>query len=326
MPEGVADLGRPATDGEVAAWDIDVRPDFVGLPSGSGDVWEGEEIWLAQCASCHGDFGDSNEIFAPLVLGNITEEDIATGRVASLTDPAVTRTTLMKVPTLSTLWDYIYRAMPWNAPKTLSPDEVYGLVAYILNLGYLVEDDFVLSDTNMAETQARMPNRNGMSLDHGMWSVSGLPDVSGSSCITDCDVAITVTSSLPAYAMNAHGNLAEQVRGWGPYPGLWTETVTDAEPAQIARASDVAEVAMAPEAALSAGGCSGCHQMAGQLVGPGFDAIRARYAGQEHAAYLRDKIVNGGAGVWGAMPMPPMPTMADDALQQIVAWLTSGGE
>jgi cytochrome c len=326
MPEGVADLGRPATDGEVAAWDIDVRPDFVGLPSGSGDVWEGEEIWLAQCASCHGDFGDSNEIFAPLVLGNITEEDIATGRVASLTDPAVTRTTLMKVPTLSTLWDYIYRAMPWNAPKTLSPDEVYGLVAYLLNLGYLVEDDFVLSDTNMAETQARMPNRNGMSLDHGMWSVSGLPDVSGSSCITDCDVAITVTSSLPAYAMNAHGNLAEQVRGWGPYPGLWTETVTDAEPAQIARASDVAEVAMAPEAALSAGGCSGCHQMAGQLVGPGFDAIRARYAGQEHAAYLRDKIVNGGAGVWGAMPMPPMPTMADDTLQQIVAWLTSGGE
>jgi cytochrome c len=303
-----------------------VRPDFVGLPSGSGDVWEGEEIWLAQCASCHGDFGDSNEIFAPLVLGNITEEDIATGRVASLTDPAVTRTTLMKVPTLSTLWDYIYRAMPWNAPKTLSPDEVYGLVAYILNLGYLVEDDFVLSDTNMAETQARMPNRNGMSLDHGMWSVSGLPDVSGSSCITDCDVAVTVISSLPAYAMNAHGNLAEQVRGWGPYPGLWTETVTDAEPAQIARASDVAEVAMAPEAALSAGGCSGCHQMAGQLVGPGFDAIRARYAGQEHAAYLRDKIVNGGAGVWGAMPMPPMPTMADDALQQIVAWLTSGGE
>jgi cytochrome c len=326
MPEGVADLGRPATDGEVAAWDIDVRPDFVGLPSGSGDVWEGEEIWLAQCASCHGDFGDSNEIFAPLVLGNITEEDIATGRVASLTDPAVTRTTLMKVPTLSTLWDYIYRAMPWNAPKTLSPDEVYGLVAYLLNLGYLVEDDFVLSDTNMAETQARMPNRNGMSLDHGMWSVSGLPDVSGSSCITDCDVAVTVISSLPAYAMNAHGNLAEQVRGWGPYPGLWTETVTDAEPAQIARASDVAEVAMAPEAALSAGGCSGCHQMAGQLVGPGFDAIRARYAGQEHAAYLRDKIVNGGAGVWGAMPMPPMPTMADDALQQIVAWLTSGGE
>ena len=326
LPEGLADLGRPATESELAAWDIDVRPDFVGLPPGSGDVWAGEEIWLAQCASCHGDFGDSNEIFAPLVLGNITEEDIAAGRVASLTDPGVTRTTLMKVPTLSTLWDYIYRAMPWNAPKSLSPDEVYGLVAYLLNLGYVVDDDFVLSDTNMAETQARMPNRNGMSLDHGLWSVSGLPDVSGSSCITDCDVATTVTSSLPAYAMNAHGNLAKQVRDWGPYPGLWTDTVTDADPNQIAMAGGAAEVAMAPEAALSAGGCSACHQMAGQLVGPGFDAIRTKYAGQKHAAYLRDKIVNGGTGVWGSLPMPPMPAVADDALQQIVAWLTSGEE
>ena len=322
LPEGLEVLGRPATKGEVSAWNIDVRPDFAGLPPGSGDVWAGEEIWLAQCASCHGDFGDSNEIFAPLVLGNITEEDIATGRVASLADPAVTRTTLMKVPTLSTLWDYIYRAMPWNTPKSLTPDEVYALVAYLLNLGYVVDDDFVLSDTNMAETQARMPNRNGMSLDHGLWSVSGAPDVSGSSCTADCDVAVTVTSSLPAYAMNAHGNLAEQVRDWGPYPGLWTA----AEPEQLAAASTVVDAVLAPEAALTAGGCSGCHQMTGQLVGPGFDAIRAKYAGQEHAAYLRDKIVNGGAGVWGSMPMPPMPAVDDDALQQIVAWLTSGEE
>ena len=322
LPEGLTDLGRPATEGEIAAWDIDVRPDFVGLPPGSGDVRAGEEIWLAQCASCHGDFGDSNEIFAPLVLGNITEEDIATGRVASLTDPAVTRTTLMKVPTLSTLWDYIYRAMPWNTPKSLTPDEVYSLVAYLLNLGYVVDNDFVLSDTNMAETQARMPNRNGMSLDHGLWSVSGAPDVSGSSCTADCDVAVTVTSSLPAYAMNAHGNLAEQVRDWGPYPGLWTA----AEPEQLAAASTVVDAVLAPEAALTACGRSGCHQMTGQLVGPGFDVIRAKYAGQEHAAYLRDKIVNGGAGVWGSMPMPPMLAVDDDALQQIVAWLTSGEE
>ena len=328
LPEGLVDLGRPATESEIAAWDIDVRPDFVGLPPGRGDVWAGEEIWLAQCASCHGDFGDSNEIFAPLVLGNITEEDIATGRVASLTDPAVTRTTLMKVPTLSTLWDYIYRAMPWNTPKSLTPDEVYALVAYLLNLGYVVDDDFVLSDTNMAETQARMPNRNGMSPEHGLWSVSGARDVSGSACTVDCDVAVDVTSSLPAYAMNAHGNLAEQVRDWGPYPGLWTERGKEAaeEPEQVAIAYAVEETALAPEAALNAGGCSGCHQMTGQLVGPGFDAIRTKYPGQEHAAYLRDKIVNGGAGVWGSMPMPPMPAVDDDALEQIVAWLTSGEE
>ncbi len=130
-------------------------------------------------------------------------------------DPAITRTTLMKVPTLSTLWDYIYRAMPWNAPKSLTPDEVYALLAYILNLGYVVEDDFVLSDANIRLVQQRMPNRNGMTRDHGLWSVSGSPDVLGHTCLSDCVVDTAVTSSLPAYAMNAHGNLAEQVRGLG---------------------------------------------------------------------------------------------------------------
>ena len=320
VPEGVETLGRPATDTEVIAWDIDVRPDFLGLPPGSGDVWQGEETWLAQCASCHGDFGDSNEIFAPLVLGNITEDDIETGRVAALQDSAVTRTTLMKVATLSTLWDYIFRAMPWNAPKSLTHDEVYGLVAYLLNLGYVVEDDFVLSDSNIAATQALMPNRNGMSREHGLWSVRGEPDVTGSSCVRECDVGTAVISSLPDYAMNAHGNLAEQTRDWGPYPGLWTA------PDNMASDPAVTEVAAAPDAALNAGGCSGCHQISGQLVGPGFEAIKERYAGEGHRAYLRDKIVNGGVGVWGSVPMPPMPAVDDDALQQIVAWLTSGDD
>jgi len=314
---GLGEIGRIATEAELKAWDIDVRPDFMGLPPGSGDVWQGEEIWLEKCAACHGDFGDSNEIFAPIVLGNITEQDIATGRVAALEDPAVARTTLMKVATLSTLWDYIYRAMPWNAPKTLSPDEVYALLAYILNLGYIVDDDLVLSDANIEEIQLRMPNRNGMTQEHGLWSVTGEPDVNGDSCDTACEVDVAVTSSLPGYALNAHGNLAEQVRDWSPYPGLWTspEPMTGT---QAAAADDTS-----PETLLSQSGCTACHQMAGQLVGPGFDAIRARYAGEENAAYLSQKIVNGGAGVWGAMPMPPMPGLNSDTLERIVVWLTT---
>ncbi len=149
-PEGVDGLGRPATDSEVVAWDIDVRPDFARSAPGSGDVWAGEEIWLAQCASCHGDFGDSNEIFAPLVLGYITEDDIETGRVARVAGLCRYAHNADESRHLSTLWDYIFRAMPWNAPKSLTHDEVYGLVAYYLNLGYVVEDDFVLSDSNIA--------------------------------------------------------------------------------------------------------------------------------------------------------------------------------
>ena len=162
-------IGRTATPKEIKAWDIDVRADFKGLPKGAGTVAQGQDVWEAKCASCHGVFGESNEVFSPLI-GGTTKDDIRTGRVARLTDPAFPgRTTLMKVATLSTLWDYIHRAMPWTAPKTLKPDEVYAVTAFMLNLGGLVPDDFTLSDKNMAEVQQRMPNRNGMSTEHGLW-------------------------------------------------------------------------------------------------------------------------------------------------------------
>src|SRR5512141_1138672 len=118
-------VGRDATPREVAAWDIDVRPDFKGWPPGSGSVAKGMEVWEAKCASCHGVFGESNEVFSPLV-GGTTKEDVKTGRVARLNDRSFPgRTTLMKVPTVSTLWDYINRAMPWNTPKSLTVEEVY---------------------------------------------------------------------------------------------------------------------------------------------------------------------------------------------------------
>ena len=117
-------VGRAATPKEVAAWNIDVRPDFKGLPKGSGSVANGLEVWEAKCASCHGVFGESNEVFAPLI-GGTTKDDVKTGRVARLNDNSFPgRTTLMKVSSISTVWDYINRAMPWNAPKSLTHDEI----------------------------------------------------------------------------------------------------------------------------------------------------------------------------------------------------------
>src|SRR5438477_1504593 len=178
-------IGRAATTAEIAAWDIDVRPDFKGLPPGSGSVAEGQKVWDAKCASCHGTFGESNEVFTPLV-GGTTAQDVKTGRVAALTKPDVARTTLMKLSTVSTLWDYVRRAMPWNAPKSLTTNEVYAVVAYLLNLGDILPDDFVLSDRNIAEAQARLPNRNGMTRDHGLWGVKGKPDVANAACMNDC--------------------------------------------------------------------------------------------------------------------------------------------
>lgn len=232
-------IGRPATPAEVSAWDIDVRPDFTGLPKGQGSVEQGQGIWDSRCAMCHGTFGESNEVFTP-VVGNTTSNDLQTGRVASLIDNKTPqRTTLMKVATVSTLWDYIYRAMPWYAPRSLTVDETYAVLAYILNLGEIVPDDFVLSHDTIRTVQRRMPNRNGMTRQHGLWTVDGKPDVQGESCMSDCRPFVVIGSVLPDYARNAHGNLAEQNRRWGPFRGVdTTRPPLSVLPVDAARACD----------------------------------------------------------------------------------------
>ena len=112
QPSGI---GRAATPAEIAAWDIDVRGDLKGLPPGSGSVSRGEVVWEAKCASCHGSFGESNQFFPPLI-GGVTAEDIKAGRVAGLAKGGEQRSTVMKLSKISTLWDYINRAMPRQAP------------------------------------------------------------------------------------------------------------------------------------------------------------------------------------------------------------------
>jgi cytochrome c551/c552 len=320
-PERFPGIGRDATPAEVKAWDIDVRPDFQGLPAGSGSVKAGMAVWEGKCASCHGVFGESNEVFNPLV-GGTTAEDIKTGRVANLrrTDyPG--RTTLMKVPTVSTLWDYINRAMPWNAPKSLSTEEVYAVTAYLLNLGGIVEDDFVLSDRNIAQVQQRMPNRHGMKTDHAMWpgtefKGSRRPDVNGSACMSGCAVDAKVVSMLPDHARSAHGNLAEQNRLVGAQRGADTARAPGQAPTPQASAA-----AAMPVQLLQKNSCIACHAPDRTLVGPSWADIARKHAGQ--VDYLVTKIRAGGAGVWGSIPMPPQAVEARE-LRTIAEWLSAG--
>ena len=210
-------IGRAATPKELAAWDIDVRPDFKGLPPGAGSVAMGMAVWEGKCASCHGIFGESNEVSSPLA-GGTTKDDVKTGRAARLTDAAFPgRTTLMKVATVSTLWDYIHRAMPWKSPKSLKPDEVYAVTAFLLNLGGVLPDDFTLSELNIAEVQKLLPNRNGMTTDHGLWpgrsiGNGGKADVSAVACMKDCSGEPKLVSLPPDVARNAPGKLADQNR------------------------------------------------------------------------------------------------------------------
>lgn len=324
-------IGRHATMAEVAAWDIDVRPDFKGLPKGSGSVQKGQEIWEAKCASCHGTFGESNEIFTP-IAGGTTKDDVKTGRVASLSDmKQPQRTTLMKVPTVSTLWDYIYRAMPWNAPRSLTPDDTYALVAFILSLGEIVPDDFVLSNTNIAEV--KMPNRNGMTTKHGFWNVTGKPDVNGSSCMKNCVQFVQIGSTLPDFARNAHDNIADQNRMYGPYRGADTTKPPLAKlPGPtgegLKHAADTQSSAKkGPAALFQSENCAACHAPNAKLVGPSIADISKKYEGQKGAVeQLMAKVKAGGAGVWGSIPMPPQAQLSDEDRKTLVVWMLSGGK
>ncbi|CAM8619889.1 Cytochrome c-like domain containing protein [Oxalobacteraceae bacterium] len=213
-------VGRSATAREIQAWNIDVRPDFKGLPKGTGTVLQGQQVWDAKCASCHGTFGELTQMSGPIV-GGTTAEDSRTGRVAALSNPnTVLRSAIMKVPTLSTLWDYLYRAMPWNAPKSLSVDATYAVTAYILNLAEIVPEDFSLSDENIKTIQERMPNRNGMTRAHGLSTVKGTPDVANTDCMKDCSGKVTVHATIAEDALHSHGDLSLQNRRFGSVRGL----------------------------------------------------------------------------------------------------------
>ncbi len=318
-------IGRAATPKEVAAWDIDVRPDFKGLPPGRGTVAQGQEVWEAKCAGCHGIFGESNEVFSPIV-GGTTREDVKTGHVARLRDPAYPqRTTLMKLSQLSTLWDYINRAMPWTAPKSLTTDEVYAVTAYILHLGEILPADFTLSDRNMREVQALLPNRNGVTTAHAKWpgpefGARRKPDVQGDACMRDCTAEPSIASYLPDHARNAHGNLAQQQRLVGPQRG--SDTAPKAVPPS---AQQVAAAAATPvRDLLQKNVCLACHQVEGKLVGPAFRDIAARHAGRADLKdYLVGRIRQGGVGTWGTIPMPAQSIDEADA-QAIATWLAAG--
>ena len=331
------DMGRAPTPAEIKAWDIDVRPDFKGLPKGSGSVALGEQVWEAQCASCHGVFGESNEVFTPIV-GGTTLADIERGRVKNLEQGSTfpQKTTMMKVATVSTLWDYINRAMPWNAPKSLKVDEVYGVVAYILNLANVVPADHVLSDQNIAEVQKRMPNRNGMVFYEPLWRVDGQGDVKNVACMKDCPTDAKVRSSLPGFARDAHGNIQEQNRVVGPVRGADTTKPPPSAPLtqRVAVAAPVAAPVVAPaagtapaKALLNQHSCTACHGINSKIVGPGFNEVAAKHHGKAGVqAYLVEKIKQGSTGVYGAIPMPAQPQVSDADAAAIAAWIATGAK
>ena len=142
------DLGRPATPEEIAAWDISIGPDGAGLPPGSGTPQQGEAVYAAKCLPCHGEKGSGKP------------NDQLVGGLGTLTgDQTPVKTVGSFWPYATTLFDYVRRAMPFNAPRSLSNDDVYAVCAYILQLNDIISEGTVMNAQTLAKVH--MPNRDG---------------------------------------------------------------------------------------------------------------------------------------------------------------------
>jgi cytochrome c len=159
-------LGRQATEREIAGWDIDVPPDGAGLPSGAGSVTEGKKVYQSQCQSCHGAKGEGGPM------------NRLVGGQGTLASDSPVKTVGSYWPDATTFYDYVYRAMPFNSPQTLTPDETYAVTAYILHLNGIVEADTTLDASSLPKIS--MPNRDGFK------SPDPRPDVSATVCMNSC--------------------------------------------------------------------------------------------------------------------------------------------
>ncbi len=145
-------LGHLATPQQVAAWNVDVDPRGRGLPAGSGTAVQGAAVYAERCAVCHGANGQGAGIF-PQLIGRDPRSGFPFGR-----DPRLPRTIGNYWPYATTLYDYIHRAMPFTAPGSLTPEQTYGVVAYLLARNEIIPDTAVMDARTLPAI--RMPARD----------------------------------------------------------------------------------------------------------------------------------------------------------------------
>lgn len=267
--EAAYNLGRAALPEEVAAWNVDVLPDGRGLPEGSGDVWTGEELFVENCAACHGDFAEGVDNW-PVLAGGFD----------TLANADPVKTVGSYWPYLSTVWDYTHRSMPFGNAGSLSADDTYAIVAYILYSNNLVDDDFALSHENFLDVE--MPNAGGFVVDdraereYAQWS--------GEPCMENCKetVEITMRATFLDVTPEEEGTQEEAA----------VQEVIEETPIESEMAPDAPQEAEVVEAdldpALVAAGegafrqCRACHQVgedARNGTGPQLNGILGRTVG-----------------------------------------------
>jgi cytochrome c len=287
-------LGRPALPEEIAAWDVAVLPDGTGLRPGRGSVLDGEELWVDNCAACHGDFGEGAGAW-PVIAGG----------QGTLTRERPVKTVGSYWPYLSTVWDYVHRSMPFGQAQTLSVDDTYAIVAYILYANGLVEDDFELSHENFLEV--RLPNEGGFYIDDR--DAVELPRFTGEPCMTGCGPAPVVTFRATQLNVTPLDLPPARIAGWDDAAASPEAVpVPAAAPAPDVAATDVAA---APDAALVAAGekawrqCAACHKVgegARNGTGPVLNGVVGRQAGTGAGFRYSPQMVAAGQGglIWTA--------------------------
>ncbi|WNJ98931.1 cytochrome c [Thalassospiraceae bacterium LMO-JJ14] len=161
-------IGAAASADLIRAWNIDVAPNGAGAPPGSGNVSNGEAVYFEKCAHCHGDFGEGVGNMPKLISGSGT-----------LLDDRPIRTVGNYWPFATTLFDYIKRTMPMQAPQSLADEDVYSVTSYVLYINNIVPKDFILNQTSI--TGIEMPNVDGFYMDNRKTKESY-----ADSCMHDC--------------------------------------------------------------------------------------------------------------------------------------------
>lgn len=194
---GKLGIGREATLEEIKAWDIDVRPDGHGLPPGKGTVKQGEELFQTQCAACHGEFGEGKDRW-PVLAGGL----------GSLKHDRPEKTVGSFWPEVSTVFDYIKRAMPFGNAQSLSDDQIYALTAYILHLNDVIKDTgFELNQKNFASV--KLPNKDGFYDDDR--EVSEKHFWNRKPCMTNCKVEAKVLNRARVIDVTPDGKSGPRV-------------------------------------------------------------------------------------------------------------------
>ena len=281
--------GTVPTAAQIAGWSIAVLPNGEGLPPGHGTVDHGADVYSEQCAACHGTFGEGVDRYPKLATDS------------SLIGNQPTKAVGNYWPYATTLWDYINRAMPFPAPHSLPPDDVYAITAYILNLNNIVGSDFVADQNTLPKVV--MPNRNGFILKDPR------PDTAAKDCMANCrdPASVKILSSAEG------GDLTPKDDGSARYDEAEIKLARGKTMQRFLRVAGAAAVVLLAAASgatpanaqdaskgqvlafdRAKGNCLACHTMKGgdvaSNVGPELSGMKAKFPdAKELAAIISDE-------------------------------------